>query len=132
MAEPALEPHKRDFVVSVFFKHASGQQTGGTTLDRAHHVTGLSASMSHDKAVWGGGAFLLRAFWAAQLGAVRGLLALSIHSVHCHGRLQVVAVMEAWVVWAVVMEPVAQQGGSLRWGVQVQVVIMVAYVHPGR
>lgn len=80
----------------------------------------------------GGGAFLLRAFWAAQLGAVRGLLALSIHSVHCHGRLQVVAVMEAWVVWAVVMEPVAQQGGSLRWGVQVQVVIMVAYVHPGR
>lgn len=91
-------------------------------LDKACHVTGLSA-----------GSFLLRAFLSPRaplLGERRGLLALSVHRVHCHGRLHVVAVVEGRVVWAVVMELVAQQGCSLRWGVQVQVVIMVPHVHP--
>ena len=67
---------------------------------------------------------------ATLLREARGLLALSIHSVHGHCRLQVVAVMESRVVWAVVVELVAQQGCSLRRGVQVQVVIMGPYVPP--
>lgn len=44
---------------------------------------------------------------SSQRREVRRLLALRIHGVHCHGRLQVVAVMEGWVVWAVVVELVA-------------------------
>lgn len=95
-------------------------------------MTGLPASSRHTTRLYAGAHFFSEhSGWVTQLGEVRGLLAFSIHSVHCHGRLQVVAVMEARVVWAVVMEPVTQQGGSLRRGVQVQVVIMVAYVHPG-
>lgn len=47
------------------------------------------------------GSFLLSAFCISQgpsAWEVRGLLALSIHGVHCHGSLKVVAVMEGRVV----------------------------------
>lgn len=101
------------------FKHASRQQISGTTLDKAYHVTGLYASSCH---VTGLCRLLFSAEYSVSrraplLREVRGLLALSIHGVYCHSRLQVVAVMEGWVVWAVVVELVAQQGCSLRRGV---------------
>lgn len=64
------------------------------------------------------------------LGRQGNLLALGIHGVHCHGGLKVVAVMEGRVLGTVMVELVTQEGCSLRWGIQVQVLVMVTYVHP--
>lgn len=126
ISEPALAPHKQDSVASVF-KQASRQQTSPTALDRARIqgvscervLRGLLSSPEHSASPR-----------APLLGEVRGLLALGVHGVHCHGCLEVVAVMERRVVRAVVVELVTQEGCGLRWGVQVQVLIVVAHVHP--
>lgn len=59
-------------------------------------------------------------------------LALGVHSVHGHGRLQVVAVMQRRVMQAVVVELVTQERGGLGWRVQLQILIVVSHVHPGR
>lgn len=85
ITEPASDSHKQDLVVSVF-KHARSH-AGGTTLDKACDVTGLYA---------GSFSFLPQSILLLEVKG--GLLALSIHRVHCHGRLQVVAVMEGRVV----------------------------------
>ena len=59
-------------------------------------------------------------------------LALRVHAVHGHGCLQVVAVMQRRVMQAVVVELVTQQRGGLGWRVQLQILIVVPHVHPGR
>lgn len=58
--------------------------------------------------------------------------AFRVHSVYGHGRLQVVAVVQRGVVQAVVVELVTEEGGGLRRGVQLQVLVVVSHVHPGR
>lgn len=59
-------------------------------------------------------------------------LAFRVDSVHRHGRLQVVAVVWRRVVQAVVVELVTQERGGLGRGVQLQVLVVVSHVHPGR
>lgn len=59
-------------------------------------------------------------------------LAFRVHTVHGHGRLQMVAVMQRGVMQAVVVELVTQQRGGLGWRVQLQILIVVPHVHPGR
>lgn len=70
-----------------FLNTPAGSHAGGTTLDKACDVTGLYA---------GSFSFLPQSILLLEVKG--GLLALSIHRVHCHGRLQVVAVMEGRVV----------------------------------